>query len=193
MKHIILTLATLFLCCLLKAQPSNQNTKTPVQFQSILQAGLLAGKTESSYTVQSINGIRWKTFSGGIGIGIDDYVFRTIPLFVDLRADVLNKKNTPFIFVNTGRQFCWLQSNQKNYNYFNPEYKAGFYVSTGAGYKLNILKKNALIISAAFSLKKVTETESPYCNLAACPEAPAPLVNKYTFRRLALTAGWILW
>lgn len=192
MKKIISSFILLCVVYCVAAQNSTEQPKTPVQFQSILQTGVLSGETESAFVVQTINGIRWKPLSAGIGVGIDNYVFRTIPVFADIRADILKRKNTPFVFADAGPQFCWLQNNQEASSFFNPEYKAGFYFNAGAGYKMNLFKKNALIFSAAFSLKKVNETQNPYCDFAACPEQK-PTLNQYTFKRLSLMLGWMIW
>lgn len=192
MKQIFLSFILLCIVYCVAAQNTTQQAKEPVKFQSILQAGILSGQATSAFEVQTINGIKWKTFSAGIGVGLDNYVFRTIPVFVDVRADILKRENTPFVFINAGSQFCWVQDDQKNYAFYNPQYKAGFYFNAGAGYKVNILKKNALIFSAAFALKKVDETQNPYCDFAACPEQK-PVINQYTFRRLSLMLGWMFW
>lgn len=192
MKSLTLICCLLINGCSVIAQGSIQKIKTPVQFQSILQAGLLTGQSESAYEVQTINGIKHKTFSAGMGVGIDNYVFRTVPVFLDVRKDILIRKNSPFVFADAGTQFCWVQNNQKDYSYFNPEYKSKFYFNAGAGYKINLLKNNAIILSAAFSLKRVEEIENPYCDFVACPEQQ-PIINKYAFTRLSLKAGWMIW
>ncbi len=190
MKYILLPVVVFLIVVSSKAQDSIQKIKAPVRFQSLLQAGLLSGGTESAFEVQSINGIQWKTFSAGIGIGIDNYVFRTIPLFIDLRADILKKHNTPFIFTDAGIQFSWVQEGQK-LSYLNTEYKSGFYFNAGAGYKITVLKRSAIVLSTAFSLKKVDEKENVYCDFVGCPGLPSQ-VNQYTFRRLSLKAGWAI-
>lgn len=192
MKHIILTCALFIIMYYAAAQDSGYKIKSPVLFQSLIQAGFLAGKKESSFEVQSINGLRLKTFYSGIGIGIDDYTFRSIPLFFDLRKDILKTGNSPFIFADAGWQLTWLEDKQKAPTYLNPEYNGKAYFNAGAGYKINLLKKNAIVFSAAFSLKKINETENYYCDFVACPVTPL-IINKYIFRRFSLKAGWMIW
>lgn len=191
MRNILLIAALQLICGYLQAQDAVQKIKEPVHFQSILQTGLLLGESESEFEIQTINGIKWKTFSFGTGIGIDNYVFRTVPVFIDLRTDILKKQNTPFVFADAGAQFPWVQHGQKLY-YLDPEYKSGFYFNAGAGYKINMFKRNAIIFSAAFSLKKVDERTEIYCDFSPCPETGYKTYN-YTFRRLSLKAGWTIW
>ena len=83
-------------------------------------------RNKSAFAVQTINGIKWKTLSAGIGVGIDNYVFRTVPVFADIRADILKRKNTPFVFIDAGPQFCWVQNNQKASSFYNPNIKPVF-------------------------------------------------------------------
>ena len=192
MRIFLLIIILLLTGTLLQAQNSTQKVKEPIHFQSILQTGLLLGESETAFEMQSINGIKWKTFSGGIGVGIDNYVFRTIPVFLDLRAAILKKQNTPFVFADAGAQFPWVQGTEKLNPYLNPDYKSGFYFNAGAGYIINMFKRNALILSAAFSLKKVDEIDNGYCDFAPCPETNYS-TYKYTFRRFSLKAGWTIW
>ncbi len=41
-------------------------------------------------------------------------------------------------------------------------------------------------------MKKVEETQNPYCDFVACPEQK-PILNQYTFKRLSLMLGWMMW
>lgn len=189
----------IIICCLfisnqfLAAQDSISQVRSTVYFQSILQAGLLTGNNKSGYEVQSINGVRWKTFSAGIGAGLDDYVIKTIPFFFDLRTDIFKKNNSPFLFIDAGPQFL-LKQDSHPHDYYDPYYKAKFYFNAGAGYKMNLFTKNAIIISAAFSLKKISETQNTICDFAPCPENMPPVINnKYALKRFSLQAGWLIW
>ena len=56
-----------------------------IKFHSINNIGLLKGQVDDVLQLQTINGIKYKSFFGGVGIGLDNYYFKTIPLFVDLR------------------------------------------------------------------------------------------------------------
>ncbi len=167
--------------------------KSGIHFQSILQTGLLTGKTKLGFQVQSINGIKWNTFSAGIGTGLDNYVIKTIPVFFDARTDIFRKNNSPFLFIDAGPQFL-LKQDSHPHNYYDPYYKAKFYFNAGAGYKVNLFAKNAIIISAAISLKNIAEKQNTICDFAPCPENVPPVINnKYVFKRFSLQAGWLIW
>jgi hypothetical protein len=71
------------------------------QFHSINQLGLLEGQIGSAFQIQTINGAQYKSWFGGIGIGLDYYRFRSIPLFLDFRKD-FGKKISSFLFMQMG-------------------------------------------------------------------------------------------
>ena len=180
-------------------QTQKKQTVKPV-FQNIFQAGLLTGESKSAYQVQTISGLKYKTWFGGIGIGIDNYLFRSVPVFIDVRKDVFDKSSTPFVFADAGAQLAWVPSGQKVLTYFNQDYDGKLYLNAGAGYKIHVIRRNALMFSAAFSLKKINvnafaitrEGQPVYCDPAACPEQ-APITDKYTLKRLSLMLSWSIW
>jgi hypothetical protein len=159
-------------------------------FHSIIQTGLLEGESTTALQFQSINGIQYKTWFGGIGIGIDHYHIRTVPVFASIRKDILNSASTPFLYADLGAQIVWPR-NKETLQYGNQDFKAGVYYNAGAGYKLGIVKKHALLVSAGYSLKKLSYgTSYTYpCLVAPCPEYKNS--TEYILRRLSFQVGFI--
>ena len=195
MKKTILAFSVL---CMLNAAGQNKaavdkkQTAASLKFNSTVQFGLLEGEAPSAFQAQAINGIQYKTWGAGIGVGIDNYMFRTIPLFIELRKNILNKATTPYVFTSVGLQFPWVRNNQKLW-YGKSDFNTGIYYNLGLGYRINMFKNNALLFSTAFSLKQITNTiyvsgPGP-CYLGGCPE-DIPQPTKYTLRRLSLQIGW---
>ena len=69
----------------------NAQEKVKFKFTSINLVGLLYGQAGTAFQLQTVNGVSYKTFSGGIGIGMDDYYLKTIPLFFDIRKNFSKK------------------------------------------------------------------------------------------------------
>src|SRR5215217_6758991 len=111
--------------------------KSKVKFHSITNIGIAWGATGEGFQVQTINGIRYKTFSTGLGIGLDYYWRRTIPLFLDLRKDIFNKGQTPFLYLDLGTHAPTVKANPE----FKAEYGKGLSFDVGVGYKHPINKK----------------------------------------------------
>lgn len=191
MKNII---AICFLFCginLYAQNGSNAKHTSSIKFHSIVQAGLLQGDEKNAFQAQAINGVQYKTWFTGIGVGTDNYKFRTIPLFIDFQKNIFKKPTTPFVFTDIGMHFPWLRNDQKSI-YRDAHFSNGFYFNLGAGYKINLVKNNALMFSAAFSSKHTNETWKYLlgCDWGVCPERYSTQEFKYTLRRLALNIGW---
>ena len=190
MKKIFIIVGVLTVASSMYAQQKDGNTnKTSFHFSGIAQVGLLQGQGPSAFQAQSISGIRYKTWFAGAGIGIDNYMLRTIPLFLDLRKNILNKESSPYVFTDIGLGFPWLRKDQENLH-FNSDFSNGLYYNAGLGYSISIAKRKALLLSTAFSLKQLREKRYGYipwcennCQLSLVG------TDKYTLRRISLAIG----
>ena len=183
----------LLLCCTLPlmmyAQPAKKTKPgCGCSFSSINQAGLLEGDNGHSGMMQTINGFRYKTWFTGVGVGLDYYHFRTIPLFIDVRKDLFNKLNTPFFYGDAGIHIPWVLEKEKTW-IGRSDYNRGFYYDAGVGYSVNIGKSRALLFSGGISLKKIRETRHYD---VVCVTFPCPMQSErydFTLRRFSLKAG----
>src|SRR5690606_38347643 len=65
-------------------------------------AGLFFGD-DKGYQIESVVGYHFLyRYYAGAGVALDDYSFRAVPVFTSLSADLLKRKTTPFVYVNTG-------------------------------------------------------------------------------------------
>lgn len=158
-------------------------------FQSMTQVGLLEGASGPSWNLQTLGGAYYKTWFAGVGIGLDYYMMRTIPLFVDFRKELFKKRRTPFLYADAGIQFDWLKTKEKPV-FGSGNYSPGIYYDAGAGYKLGLGTRNALLISAGYTVKALREERLsiPHCIQAPCN--PSTERYNYTFSRLSLKVGW---
>jgi len=153
------------------------------------------GENGSAFLIQTINGVRYKTWSAGIGAGLDYYFVRSIPLFLDLRKDILNKKNTPFVYADGGINYVWETSKDKS-QYIKKNYNSTPFYDVGIGYKTSLGKQNALLLSLGFSQKLIKEQQTTtvyyyYTDFYPYPIAPVtPDRYSYTLDRLSLKLGW---
>ena len=72
--------------------------QTKIKFTTINQVGFLSGASGNALQLQSINGVKYKTYSLALGAGIDNYYLKSIPVFVDLRKNIFDRKQTPFLY-----------------------------------------------------------------------------------------------
>jgi hypothetical protein len=195
MKQIILVLGMMSIAGVSSAQQTE--TSKSWQFRSINNLGLLEGETGSSFQLQTINGAAFRSWFAGIGLGIDYYRYRTIPLFADIRKEFGQARNKPFVYSDMGISFSWLTDNQKMNYRPDDHYGNGFYGDWGIGYKIAMAKNNALMISLGYSYKKITETYPTYFPwYPPINDIPGPQVANpkdqidYSLNRLSIKMGW---
>jgi hypothetical protein len=79
--------------------------KKRLKFSSINQVGILKGSSDQTYQFQTINGVKYQTWFAGVGVGLEEYYLKTIPLFVDVRKSLFLDKASPFVYANLGASF----------------------------------------------------------------------------------------
>jgi hypothetical protein len=160
------------------------------QFHSVNNVGLLEGQTGSAFQVQSINGMQYKSWYAGIGLGLDFYRYRTIPLFIDFRKEFGSGANKFFAYADAGINFGWLTDNEKTLYLTNDHFSPGFYTDLGLGYKIAVGKNNHLLLGLGYSLKKLKETYDTN-DYSDPPDYP---IEKeyidYNLHRLTMKVGW---
>jgi hypothetical protein len=184
MRILFLTLLLLFFNCV-QSQEVKDN-KGKVKFQSDFQLGILIGQNGHNFQVQSVNGIRINTFSLGLGAGIDFYESRSIPVFLDIKKDLFDKRETPFFYLSGGRHFPWRVEADDAGRKFETE--AGWFYDAGIGYTIP-LKKQSILFSLGYSYKSYDEkVEYEYwCLWGDCPKTYE--TYSYKLRRISLRAG----
>ena len=175
------------------------NSGSQWQFHSINNVGLLEGETGSAFQLQTINGTQYKSWFAGVGLGLDFYRLRTIPLFVDIRKEFGKNINKLFVYSDVGINFSWVTDQQKMSNVQSDKFNNGFYGDWGLGYKVKMGKNNNLLLSLGYSYKKTVETYDQISYLYYPPgifDGPGSLPNiqtqkiNYSLNRLTIKIGW---
>jgi hypothetical protein len=174
------------------AQKDRENNRG-WKFHSINQAGLLQGQAGSAFQFQTINGFQHRSWFGGVGLGLDYYRFRGIPLFLDVRKAFGKSANRFFIYADGGIHFSWVTDKQKNsILYVTPKnFSSGFYTDAGTGYAIRIDKKNSLLFSAGYTFKSMKATVFDTRPLA-WDGAPFTDIYHYALHRIVIKVGWAL-
>jgi hypothetical protein len=169
--------------------------KDPVyKFHSINNISLLNGDNEVSAGLQSVNGIQKGNLFAGIGVGLDYYLYRSVPLFADVRYEFGKSRNKFFGYLDGGINFDWVQEN----SYSNPifiwdgagnlgEFHNGVYTETGMGYLVANKKGGGLALSLGYSYKTLKETIS-YPDWRT--QETFTDIYRYNLNRIAVKVGW---
>ncbi|MDQ6608759.1 MAG: hypothetical protein M3Y85_02960 [Bacteroidota bacterium] len=161
-------------------------------FHSLIQAGLLEGEQGSALQLQTINGIKYKAWLAGIGIGVDYYHTRSIPLFLDVRKAFCGNEKTAFVYASGGYNFPWLTTTNKQ-NFITGA-TGGLYYDAGVGFELPVLKGQHLFFSAGYSAKYLTTTQQTWIYIDYVWPGPSTasdykLQYHYSLQRISIKAG----
>lgn len=163
--------------------------KNKVRFHSINSFALIAGESGYSTAFQTVNGIHFSNWFSGIGIGVDNYKYKTLPLFFDARKYFGSEKRA-FVYGDIGYDFPMKNKPGKEV-YYNDSYKftGGIYTDVGIGFQFHLSKRSFVLFNLGYSWKKL-ECKT---GVVTCPLIGPCYIdyNKYnfSFNRMILKAG----
>ena len=163
--------------------------KTEIQFQSINNVGTVFGESQPHWTFQTVNGIKSGNWFVGAGIGLDDYIYQTMPLFFDGRR-YFGKEKKRFLYANVGYDFPMKNKPGKEiYYYSSSHFSGGIYTDFGIGVESYLRKKTSLVFSIGHSYKELeNKIGTNICGIVG-PCTVDYSKYKYHFGRIALKAG----
>jgi len=135
--------------------------------------------------------VHYKSWFAGVGVGLDYYRIRTIPLFIDLRKSFGKSRNKFFAFADGGIGLSRATDKEKIPYAANDRFSNGFYSNAGVGYSIAVNRNNSLLMDIGYSFKNSKETYKPpvfnYGDMALW--GPQQEVN-YDLRRVIIKIGW---
>lgn len=171
---------------------SIQKNGKKYQFETGIVVGPVDGEKGTSVLMQSISGIKYKSYFIGLGVGLDYYFIRTIPVFVEFRKTLIAKHNSVFLFGDAGYAYPWASSNNK-LMMGQMNLSCGHMLSGGVGYQISAFKSSFLQFRASYSYKQIKQTINGW------PTINDPRVDwldysqhyNYKMNRLAIGMGLI--
>ena len=190
--RLLLLISLLFGSAIAMSQDSTaavekKNKSCSCSFNSIASIGMLEGEAGTTFQLQAIQGVRMGKWFAGVGVGLDYYHIRSIPLFLDIRREFFNKKNAPFIYADGGIHFPWARDIDKP-SYEKAEFANGFYYDVGLGFRIGN-RKRGFLISGGYSYKFLKESRiRQICGFAGCFDEAAEWY-RYKLNRLSIKMG----
>ena len=166
------------------AQVSGKNKDRNGKFNSYNTVQLLNGSTSTSAAIVSVNGFQFNRFFTGVGVGCDYYFRRTVPLFAEVRYDVLGNKRKLQLFADYGANFLVDKTNGSQNS------KTGRYWSTGFDYFIPV-HKDAFTIGLGYSSKQVIYFGNNFLVLPVEGWQNIPIKYDYLLNRIAIRFGWV--
>jgi hypothetical protein len=153
MRYLIATILVAASCSL----------QAQVKYQASIEGGLMNGSWQTNGYVQTTHGIHYKQWFAGVGVGIDYYRYRTIPVFAELRRTFGRHGVQPFVVAAAGINATWPNEQQKLENNgwwqtSTSDFHNGFYSRVGAGVILNAGKKVRFGVNIAYNYKTLSRT-----------------------------------
>ncbi|MGN6163845.1 MAG: hypothetical protein ACTHOF_04820 [Flavisolibacter sp.] len=160
--------------------------KPELKFSSINQVGFLKGSSDQALQLQTVNGVVYKTWFAGIGAGLDDYNFKTFTIFADLRRNILNRSQTPFVYIDMGTSLPSKTHEEDLWQTIT--YKNGLYFDAGIGYTIALKGSLSFNFSAGYSQKYLHEAIMAKGIVIDFPVGGGPQAEyyDYTFKRLSV-------
>jgi hypothetical protein len=198
------TLAVCYILCLSVSVCSAQSTLLSEgqawKFRSTDYVGLSSGQWGSIGLVQTINGLYKGPWFVGLGAGLDNYRFRSIPLFLALTRDLpaFSKRSGLFVDLEGGINLPWYTLTLPAYEGItSSKFYPGLWGSASLGYKwkLSVHSRKALLFSAGYSMKKMRQDQTaaeviiPCYYAGVCNTSQQTYVYEYLVRTLIFRIG----
>lgn len=160
-----------------------------VHFNSKNTIGISLGQKEMAPLFQTINGLSFNNYFAGVGVGIDDYNYKSYPLFIDARRYFGNDVEF-FFYGNLGYNFSGKNKPGKEIPYYTSyKFSGGVYSDFGIGYRTRFIKQSFFTISAGFTYKEMVNKIAVVNECFAAPCTVDYSQYKYGNGRVALKAG----
>lgn len=165
----------LLFCCFLLSLKLQAQDK--MRFRSLTSVGIQFGDKGRSADFHTINGVAYRDWFAGVGLGLDDYRVQSMPLYASFAREWKMVRNAFVLRADGGVNLS--------------EMRPGFYTREAIGYRISMKKNKAsVLLDFGHSFKQsreVADWQIP-CNIEPCPEG-TKLRQDYKFNRLSLRLG----
>ena len=164
--------------------------KSKREFSSQISAGIIEGEQRTSFHVEMLNGIWYKTWFAGVGTGLDYYYFRSIPVYLSAAKYLSPRNHSFYVQGDAGVNFAWEDQPSFNWNEVNSEFKPGVYWNTSFGFATGLDRKNSFLFGLGYSHKSLREIKEMTVPCFNPPCQNTFETYRYNLNRLTLRLGW---
>ena len=166
-----------------------KRTLSGAGFCMISSAGVAIGEKSVNPVFQVVPGIYFKKFSAGIGLGFDDYRFRSMPLFADVRFK-FGRRDFGFLYADAGYNFPFdIKKTESTFN-TTDIYKGGFYGDAGIGFRIFTRSRHAFLFSTGYSIKDIKNKVGYTYNTFVPPAVEDIYHYRYSLGRIVSKLSW---
>jgi hypothetical protein len=168
----------------------SQENSTRLHLHTIVTVGMAAGESTVKPLAQLEAGVFHDRIFTGLGFGLDQYNFKSIPLFVDARMH-FGKARSVFVYGNGGYNFPYSnRSDDSNFFKTTDRFYGGFYMDAGIGYRILVNPSHRLLFSAGYSQKNIVN-KIGYTYPCLAPPCDEMIYNyHYKLGRIVTKLSW---
>ncbi len=188
-------IACSFLLLLVFPALRSQTVEKKPAYVADLSAGLLAGSSQTNWTVSaSVARVFATGWSVGLASGLDHYVFRSVPVIAQVRKELGKGRRHPFAFAGAGINLAWPTSAQRSASMIgwgveDSDFGHGICTDIGMGYTFFNRRGKGLFTSVSHSFKSMSESRMEQNWSGGRPEETLRRLD-YRFSRLAIRLGY---
>lgn len=168
----------------------SQENSSRIRVHTIATVGMAAGESTVKPLFQVESGIVHRKWFGGAGIGLDQYNFKSIPVFLDGRFH-FGKTMSAFVYGNGGYNFPYKnKSGIDNFFKTTDKFYGGLYIDAGVGYRVRLNSSHRLQMSAGYSQKNI-RNKIGYTFICFSPPCLEEIYNyHYKLGRILAKVSW---
>lgn len=157
------------------------------KYTAAVAAGLVGGESGPALQLQAVNGVRYRTWTAGLGAGLDYYHTRSVPFFLAVEKAFTQKPKTGFVYLAGGYNHPWLKQDEP---LLVLNKKGGLFAGGGVGFSTPVWGSHRFFLSTGYQVKKLTKTVNsmPWLSRWPLPEE-AYRDYVYTLGCFTLNAG----
>ena len=161
-----------------------------------ISASLLYGSTQGSGQILATGGrVFSKGWSAGAGVALDEYVFRSVPVFARAEKEFGPSRHRFFAFAGAGINLAnptdeQISSMMNGWMLGQPQFGNGAYSDIGFGYRLFNRKGRGIHFSLGHSFKTMSETHTEQVWTGGGVMQETTTKYDYRFSRLLLRVGF---
>ena len=169
---------------------AQESIKSKKIFSSQISAGITEGEQGTSFHIETLNGIRYKTWFGGIGTGLDYYYFRSVPIYLSAIKYLSPRNHSFYVQGDGGLNFAWGDETFRAWNEIDSKFKPGPYWNGSIGFVTGLDRKNSFSFGLGYSYKFLKEVREMAVQCFNPPCENSFETYRYNLNRLTLKLGW---
>jgi len=169
---------------------AQDDKKEKITYSSQISAGIIEGEQRTSFHIETLNGIKYRTWFGGVGTGLDYYYFRSIPVYLSAKKYLSPRNHSFYLQGDGGLNFAWDESSIRSWNQVGSDFKPGLYWNGSIGFATGLDRKNSFSFGVGYSHKFLKEIKEIAVECFNPPCENTYEVYRYNLSRLMLRLGW---